>query len=66
MPDVWGKAALPCLLAVWTVCMSVSSESERWRLLTGCDLIQRLTKKKENILFIWNKLVSQLISFNVK
>lgn len=47
--------------------VSVSTEMGRRRLLTGCGLIQRLTKKKnENILFIWNKLVSQLISFNVK
>lgn len=62
MPGVWGEAAM---FTGGVDCVSVSTESGCRQLLTGCDLIQRLTKKRENILFIWIKLGSQLISFNV-
>lgn len=43
MPGVWGEAAV---FTGGMDCVSVSTESECRQLLTGCDLIQRLTKKK--------------------
>lgn len=63
MPGVWGGSCS----AVFTgslYCMRASPESGVWGSLTGCDSVQRLTKRKYFI-YLKNKLASQLISFNV-